>query len=169
MEHLEVPLSEDDVPPAPANRAVKLQHFWPANPRAWLTTAKGKFELWGIVEGRYCFFKGRTPTRSSKAACGCALADGHSELEQLFNLPPLAMQVGQRQEIMSVDRLKAHIGSILVSPLLQRPPLVAALPRSLSFLRSIACAILKPQTGGSLWRSGLNIFFINRGVLLWRQ
>ncbi len=47
---------DDDVPPAPANRAIKLPSFWPANPRAWFTTAEGTFELWGIADERSRFF-----------------------------------------------------------------------------------------------------------------
>ena len=123
----------------------------------------------GIAEKRSGFFKQRTPTRSSKAAWLRTLADGHSELEQLFNLPPLAIQVGQRQEIISVDRLKAHIGSILVSPAEAasrgRPPKKSVTP-SIYSLRHLEAA----DWGGPVeeWFKYC-IFFFNRGVLLWRQ
>jgi hypothetical protein len=56
MGHLEVLLPEDDVPPAPANRAVKLPPFWPADLRAWFTTAGGTVELWSITDELSLFF-----------------------------------------------------------------------------------------------------------------
>jgi hypothetical protein len=41
--HQKIPLPEDDVPPSPANKAVKLPPFWPANPAAWFEAAEGSF------------------------------------------------------------------------------------------------------------------------------
>ncbi len=47
MEHLEAPLPEDDVPPAPANRAVKLPPFWPANPKGLAHNGEGEVIVTG--------------------------------------------------------------------------------------------------------------------------
>ncbi len=51
MEHLNVPLPEDEAPHAPANRAVK-----PTNPAAWFAMAEVSLRLRNIVNEEFRFY-----------------------------------------------------------------------------------------------------------------
>ncbi len=73
------------------------------------------------------------------------------------------IHVGQRQEIISVDRLKAHTGSSPMS--LAEAASCGRLPRSRPLLRSslrhlqaAACVYSGGCGGGGLWRTSLNIY-----------
>ncbi len=93
MEHLEVPLSEDDVPPAPANRAVKLLPLWPANPRAWFTNGGGEVLAAGNRRRAVLFLQ--LPARPPGGDSGpyCRLCGGCPSLSEPLSPPVAAHQL----------------------------------------------------------------------------
>jgi hypothetical protein len=122
-------------------RALRLPEFWVTDPVAWFAHVEAHFELENLTSQQHRYFNVVKPLSCAQIAAkppAALLSAAFVYVRKGGTIPPLSplysgsyrvlasgpkvfrLQVGQREEIMSIDRLKPHRGAAPVQP--AQPP-----------------------------------------------